>query len=414
MSSSEKSTFRPLIHPFLEHVYLSHNHIQSLPSTLHYLRFLRTLDLSHNYLHDLPSEFGSLEQLRILRLNHNHLIELPSTFPRLIHLERLDLSHNQFQSLDMIKNLMHLKYLHLNVNPLENFPRLLSSCSNLEEISFAQTNLNEITFEYFHEFSRLKQLDLSKNKLENHFFLMRKTHSWSSLERLHLQSNQLSNINSLLVQLKSLHYLDLSHNCFTRLPKDLPSNLTNLRLSFNQIEIQSDDCIHLKHIIHLDFDHNEIQHIPDEFLQCLQVQTLNLSFNPLGEFPDILLRLKSIEQFTCQNQPWKSLPSKDLFQRYFCRTLKILDLSHHQLTSHLTQLTVLKTLTHLNLSHNYLDELDEDFRLLTCLQSLKLGHNKFNKFPSWLYEMSNDPREKYIGKISSLFIFVLADIFDFR
>jgi len=105
---------RPLVHPFLEKINLSFNHIKILPLNLHYLRFLHTLDLSFNYLEELPNTIGYLEQLHRLILNDNYLKCLPSTFTRLIQLEYLNLSFNQFQSIDIIKNFLNLKFISLN------------------------------------------------------------------------------------------------------------------------------------------------------------------------------------------------------------------------------------------------------------------------------------------------------------
>lgn len=390
-----------MIHPFLEHVNLSYNHIQSLPSTIHYLRFLRTLDLSHNYLTGLPTRFGDLEQLETLKLNHNSLTSLPVTFTRLVHLKRLNLSKNRFQSIDMIKNLPQLIIFNISSNPLTSFPLLLSTCSNLEEILLANTNLNqatELTFEYFHQFPRLKKLDLSKNQLEDRFLDSASLRSWDSLEDLHVQHNHFTNINALLSQLKGLQSLDLTANCLTRVPANPPSTLTSLRLSSNQIELHFDDCIHLKYAIQLDLDRNQIRHIPHEFLQCFQLQSLNISSNPLVEFPEVLLRLRAVQRLVYQSCQLKALLPRDFFEKHQLRSLTTLNLSHQQLKTDLNELTVLQKLTDLDLSYNQLHTLDEDFRLLTCLQALRLHHNKFVEFPTWLYQMSNEKGQQCIGK----------------
>jgi Leucine-rich repeat (LRR) protein len=391
---------RPLVHPFLEKINLSFNHIKILPLNLHYLRFLHTLDLSFNYLEELPNTIGYLEQLHRLILNDNYLKCLPSTFTRLIQLEYLNLSFNQFQSIDIIKNFFNLKFISLNSNPLKTFPILLDTCLNLEEISLSNIQLNQmkkITFEYFQQFSKLKKLNLSKNNLTNQFLSI-SNQQMDNLEELYFEYNQFTTIFSLISNLKSLYLLDLSFNSLTNLPECLNSQLKILRLSNNNLELNSNDCIYLKSISELDLDHNQIKEIPNEFLQCLHLQSLNISFNPLKTFPDILLQLRSLNKLRFNSSELQYLPASDLMKKYFHRTLNTLDLSDNNLQTNLSELTVLKALTYLDLSNNQLNELHQDFRLMSCLKVLKLSKNRFLKFPSWLYQMSTDRNHKYIGK----------------
>ncbi|CAF3576209.1 unnamed protein product [Rotaria sordida] len=406
-SLSTKQISRPLIHPFLEHINLSFNHIKYLPTNIHYLRFLHTLNLSHNYLTELPSNIGYLEQLNTLILNHNYLKYLPNTFTRLIQLEKLNLSNNYFQSIDIIKNFSNLKLFSINSNPLKIFPILLYTCLNLEDLSFSNIQLNQmnnITFDIFYQFSKLKKLNLSKNNLENNFLLSSSSSSsikqFDYLEELNFQYNHFTNIYSLLSNMKSLHLLDLSYNSLNNIPECLNLNLKILYLSYNNIELNSNDCIYLKYIIELDLDHNQIKQIPNEFIQCLYLESLNISYNQLKKFPDIILELRSLNKLIINDSKFQYLTTKNLFEKFFYRTINILNLSNNNLHTNLNELTCLKALTYLDLSSNYLYELDHDFKLLTCLKILKLNKNKFTKFPSWLYEMSNNNnnKQKYIAE----------------
>ena len=399
-NENSKNNSRPLIHPFLKIINLSFNHIKSLPTNIHYLRFLHTLNLSHNYLEELPNNIGYLAQLNTLILDNNHLKVLPNTFTRLIQLEILNLSFNHFQSIDKIKNLPNLKIISMNSNPLKTFPVLLNTCFNLEEISFSNIQLNQmndITFDLFNQFTKLKKLDLSNNNLENNF-LSSCTQQFDHLEELYLQHNQFSSIFSLISNIKSLYLLDLSYNSLTNLPECFNSNLKILHLSYNSIELNSNDCIYLKHINELDLDHNQITYLPNEFIQCLHLESLNISSNQFQKFPEIILQLRSLNKLIFNYSQLQYITSIDLIKKYFYRTLNILDLSNNNLQTNLYELTGLKALTCLDLSYNQLYELHQDFRLLTCLQIFKLNKNKFTKFPTLFYDMASDGHQKYIGK----------------
>ncbi|CAF1211801.1 unnamed protein product [Rotaria sordida] len=200
--------------------------------------------------------------------------------------------------------------------------------------------------------------------------------------------------------MKSLHLLDLSYNSLNNIPECLNLNLKILYLSYNNIELNSNDCIYLKYIIELDLDHNQIKQIPNEFIQCLYLESLNISYNQLKKFPDIILELRSLNKLIINDSKFQYLTTKNLFEKFFYRTINILNLSNNNLHTNLNELTCLKALTYLDLSSNYLYELDHDFKLLTCLKILKLNKNKFTKFPSWLYEMSNNNnnKQKYIAE----------------
>ncbi|CAF3746536.1 unnamed protein product [Rotaria sp. Silwood1] len=400
---STKQISRPLIHPFLKYINLSFNHIKYLPKNIHYLRFLHTLNLSHNYLTELPYNIGYLEQLNTLILDHNYLKFLPTTFTRLIQLEKLNLSNNYFESIDIIKNFSNLKLFSINSNPLKIFPILLYTCFNLEDISFSNIQLNQmnnITFDIFNQFLKLKKLNLSKNNLKNDFLSLSSIKQFDYLEELNFQHNEFTNIFSLLSNMKLLNILDLSYNSLINIPECLNSNLKILCLSHNNIELNSNDCIYLKNIIELDLDHNQIKQIPNEFIQCLYLESLNISFNQFIKFPDIILELRSLNKLIINHSKFQYLTTKNLFEKFFYRTLNILNLSNNNLHTNLHELTCLKALTYLDLSFNHLYELDHDFKLLTCLKILKLNKNKFTKFPSWLYEMSNinNNNEKYIAE----------------
>lgn len=410
--SHEIKPIRPLIHPFLQTINLSSNHFKKLPLNLYYLRFLHTIDLSYNYLEELPHDIGYLEQVHTLILNNNYLKILPNTFIDLKNLEHLNLSSNQFQSIDIIKNFLHLKSISIDSNPLKTFPILLNTCSNLEYISLSNISLNQIShikINYFNAFEYLKKLNLSKNNLNDQFFSI-DIKPFDYLEELSLQKNSFTTIYSLLSYTKSLYLIDLSSNYLTQIPECLNTNLEIMYLSFNNIEINSDHCRYLKCIKHLEIDNNYIQDLPNEFIQCHNLQILNISNNKFGKIPECIFYLRSLNKLIFNYSQILNCISIDLWKKYFLRTLNVLDLSNNNLNTNLYELTVLKSLNYLDLSCNQLYELHQDFRLLNCLKILKLNRNKFNKIPHWLYQMSNDRNHKYIGKNLLLLIIILRKL----
>ncbi|CAF5062669.1 unnamed protein product, partial [Rotaria sp. Silwood1] len=79
----------------------------------------------------------------------------------------------------------------------------------------------------------------------------------------------------------------------------------------------SNDCIYLKNIIELDLDHNQIKQIPNEFIQCLHLESLNISFNQFIKFPDIILELRSLNKLIINHSKFQYLTTKNLFEKFF-------------------------------------------------------------------------------------------------
>ncbi|XP_056138331.1 leucine-rich repeat-containing G-protein coupled receptor 5-like [Lampris incognitus] len=115
----------------LESLTITGTCITSIPSTFcENLPNLQHLDLSHNQIQSLPS-FSSCQKIRKIDLGHNAIHEVwSSTFPEMRELRSLDLTSNHLSSLSLeaLQGLTHLRLAgnpHLNVSlPLHLLPRL--------------------------------------------------------------------------------------------------------------------------------------------------------------------------------------------------------------------------------------------------------------------------------------------------
>ncbi|KAE8148306.1 glucose-repressible alcohol dehydrogenase transcriptional effector [Aspergillus avenaceus] len=79
---------------FLEKLYLNHNKLKVLPSTIGHLRKLEHLDLSGNDLTELPEEIGMLTSLKKLYLFDNNIRTLPYEMGYLYRLDTLGIEGN--------------------------------------------------------------------------------------------------------------------------------------------------------------------------------------------------------------------------------------------------------------------------------------------------------------------------------
>ena len=73
--------------------------------------------MSDNKLTELPSEIGDLKELRKLYVSFNHLVSLPTSIQKLNQFEELDLSDNKLTELPSeIGDLTELRRLYVSNN----------------------------------------------------------------------------------------------------------------------------------------------------------------------------------------------------------------------------------------------------------------------------------------------------------
>ncbi|XP_074054218.1 toll-like receptor 9 [Macrotis lagotis] len=214
------------------------------------------------------SQFNPLTSLRLLDLSHNKLdLYYGRAFTELPQLKALDLSYNSqsFQAhgighnLSFVSFLPRLRYLSLAHNQIyARVSRKLSSKS-LEALDFSGNLLSRmwsegnLYLEFFHDLTRLSQLDLSQNKLrtlpdqalknlpsclrllwvkENHitFFNWSSLRFLPSLEELDLSRNQLRRLDTgHIPRSTQLQILNLSHNGIDFITQGFFAPATKLR-----------------------------------------------------------------------------------------------------------------------------------------------------------------------------------------
>nr|XP_040583472.1 ras suppressor protein 1-like [Lepeophtheirus salmonis] len=132
-------------HPFLVHVNLSENGIQSLPPSFFNLVFLRHLNLSYNKLESLPTEFEKLKDLNYLDLCSNCI-------------SGIKISQGFF-------NLSSLRHLHLSDNNLESIPHNICNLVALRVLGLRNTGLKILNYNIFRVMPRLREIHLQGNYL---------------------------------------------------------------------------------------------------------------------------------------------------------------------------------------------------------------------------------------------------------
>lgn len=288
----------------LEHLFLSLNEIQTIPSSIFmHLPILRVADLSFNKISSIEKgAFAECIALQKLQLNGNKLKTIETEwFERMRNLNYLDLSDNLIENeLDgnAFVNNQNFQYLYVRNNRIERIVNFNYETRNLmETIDVSHNPLLPIyplvfasrTFNYHHSNvtdcfidHRVVILDASHCKIKT----MSISTSAAIIEEIYLSYNLIENVAN-FTNLLSLNELDLSSNRIkvwqhhTNLP-----NLKILNLSNNQLMY-----------LDLGVDKWITPELHDLCLYSNQLQTLELN-----DFAVILPHLKTIY---LENNKWR-------------------------------------------------------------------------------------------------------------
>ncbi|KAM4677305.1 leucine-rich repeat-containing protein 10 [Discoglossus pictus] len=119
----------------LTKLYLSDNHLNSLPPELELLQNLQILALDFNNFRVLPQVVCSLKQLSILYLGNNKLKDLPPEMSFLKNLHTLWIESNYLTNFPVvICELPLLKALHAGTNPIRGLPNEFKNLKELRSI----------------------------------------------------------------------------------------------------------------------------------------------------------------------------------------------------------------------------------------------------------------------------------------
>ncbi|XP_078037127.1 uncharacterized protein LOC144470145 [Augochlora pura] len=259
-----------------------------------------------------PDAFQGLDQLEYFDLSDNRLAKLPdNALTPLYALQKLDLSGNQLQvlgtrwfenlnrlrELDVSRNglaratsgtlqpLPGLSVLKLSENPLKerDVSLLLGTGRRLETVDASRTGLARVPAALTRS---VRALRLAGNKLTT--IRGGDLDSYPLLRILDISENRLTDIeDDALGRLEVLEELDISGNVLVRVPRSLPSSLTNLNLRRNRIQgLKLNDLQGLCNLKTLTLNDNDIGEIEVGSLGQLPVLVeLDLSNNPIKTLP---------------------------------------------------------------------------------------------------------------------------------
>ncbi len=314
---------------------------------------IRPMDMNHgkltNGLKSLPAEIGLLTNLEYLYIANGELEKLPDEVRNLVNLTDVEVYNCPKMTTfpTVIAELPKLISLNISNNSQWDATEIykgLDAIANNDagksiQILYArENNLVEVP-ESFNKLAKIGLLDLAKNKIETLHPLGEEI----APVQLYLNENNISSIpldNGIFCGINDTESINLSNNKLTEFP-----DMFNAKSKFI--------------IGSVDFSFNQITGFPSEF-KGVNVETFNLSCNPITKFPEELAKTNSkVSYIILRGCELDEIPEGCFDGKY---------------SSYLVSL---------DLSYNLLTDLPKDFvaEKLPYLYGLDLSFNAFSEFP---------------------------------
>ena len=386
--------------PKLTHLNLSQNHLDgNAIKYLANLNYLTNLDLSCNQLESLPDDFAQLKNLVFLNLSTNRLTLFPSVIFEFKSLKDLNLAFNSISGIpDSIDVLQNLRTFSITGNSLTYISPKISNLKHLK--------LLDVRGNLFQDMSGITSLPSLTELYAQHNNVTRISEmSWRYMAILYLENNGLTSLtfSQVLLNLKimnisscklgglpndffnfvpNVHTIILDKNQLITLPESINSAawLENLSVScnvLNEINLNFSKLINLKC---LDLHGNNLKAISSDIWNSSSLNSLNLSSNFIGEFPDpptsfeaLPLTLSLTELYLADNR----LKTESIYNLSGLKNLLILNLSCNEIVDLEENLNEMHKLTEFYCSDNAITSLPDEIDQWTNLKILHLNGNRF-------------------------------------
>ena len=364
-------------------VMLSSNELTNIPLELLSLPNLKELDLSSNHIEELPcgdtNEMSySCHHLKTLTINHNLLTTLPGKLFLLPQLELVNANHNRIKDLPT-STWISISLLTLN---LAN-----NKLSKLHDLSGVQLFQDQEEDSFLPDCSTRSDDDDMKAKLD--VFVAQLKYR-DTLKKKTSPSGDASLIDdgTLFCCLKSLN---LSSNCFTKVPPDLPCLVPKLEKVWlnnnliDEVDLMRDFPADLLRLNMQSCKLKDVSVTRSESIPCGGVSCLMHSPDVGGYCEHSNHEyLAKLNMLSLRNNNITSLQvadnMDDSYQALF-PVLSVLDVSNNQLSKAPGHLELLTELSSLNLSNNNISSLPSNISELSHLWVIDVENLPLSNIP---------------------------------
>lgn len=266
--------------------------VAEIPTWVYLLKSLRELYLVGNLNSENNKMIGleSLRDLRHLKILHlkSNLTKVPTNITDLSpHLIKLVIHNDgtKLLVLNSLKKMVNLAELELLNCELERIPHAIFSLTNLQDLDLKSNNIR--TIEEIISFQHLKRLICLKLWHNKIISIPLSISHVKNLESLYLSHNKLEALPGPLFTLLKLRYLDVSHNMVSLIPPEVGflQNLQHFAITGNKVDVVPKQLFKCMKLRTLCLGHNCITTLPEKVGQLMQLTHLELKGNCLDRLP---------------------------------------------------------------------------------------------------------------------------------
>ncbi|CAB3226682.1 unnamed protein product [Arctia plantaginis] len=237
----------------IEDLGLNDNFLSVIPSAIHKLRSLKSLDIGNNNITHLNRDnFRGLPELYGLRLVDNKVTYLnEDTFEHLPQLQILNLASNKIKHVTpgCFRKNINLKLLRMDGNEIMKFDGIFNTLSNLIWLNMSANKISNFDFKSIP--SNLEWLDLHKNYIENF-----------------VNDDMYTNVN---IKILDLSYNNITDIVVTSIPKSVEklylndNNIQNIQVgSFSKLQKLSVVTLNNNKLVQLDMNAFRLDQIDED------------------------------------------------------------------------------------------------------------------------------------------------------
>ncbi|XP_009072962.1 PREDICTED: volume-regulated anion channel subunit LRRC8D isoform X2 [Acanthisitta chloris] len=311
------------------------------------------------------------DHLRCLHVKFTDVAEIPAwvyllkTLRELYLIGNLNSENNKMIGLESLRELRHLKILHVKSNLTKIPPNITDVAPHLTKLVIHNDGTKLVVLNSLKKMTNVAELELQNCELER---IPHAIFSLSNLQELDLKSNSIRTIEEIISfqHLKRLTCLKLWHNKIV----SIPSSIT-----------------HIKNLESLYLSNNKLETLPVAVFSLQKLRCLDVSYNSIAVIPVEIGLLQNLQHFHITGNKVDILP-KQLFK---CVKLRTLSLGQNCITSIPDKVSQLLQLTHLELKGNCLDRLPATLGQCQLLRKsgLIVEDHLFDALPSEVKEVLN-------------------------
>ena len=206
-----------------------------LPKDILKLRNLQHLGLGGNRFGEFPQEILELEKLQVLYMPSCGLRALPADIDRMEHLKNLSILNNPIRELPpSFFNLKGMVWLKMDMCLLERLPPEIRGLRSLDALDISMNPIAELP----EELGELSNLRVLRVRGATRFNNSEDPEFNAAINDRYPVKKPMKALPESITRLKKLRILDMGHNGFVRLPKDIGNmELEKINVSFTDMPL---------------------------------------------------------------------------------------------------------------------------------------------------------------------------------